>query len=174
MTDVSLRDLLDEAREAIGDDATPAELTARVLKAAWDASSPDILEPAVLAWVTEAERRRVSQVEKQAFRGHEDNGAEEAGAARLNPAEQEMRALLAESCYVPGHGMVPWGALTRHMHELRVTYLTEQLERYATGVRATISRHERAMDVLAATGCPDLNAYADQFGCLPGTLAPQP
>jgi hypothetical protein len=164
-----LRELLESAREERGDDADVRELAHALLNAVLTLEpeqASELLFPVVLPWVKqrEHERARVRDFEQRAF-------SPLASKAHGNPAQEAMRRLLAQRCYVPGNGMVPWGMMTRDLHELRISYLEKKLEVFTAGTRATIARHAAAVALLADSGLGDLNAYAEQYGELPPDLA---
>jgi len=122
-----------------------------------------VLLPAVLPLVRDAERERARSPRHRAPDGGQEQYA--------NPAEEAMRALLAEKAYVPGHGMVPWGEMTVAYHRLRVQYLDDMVARY----RAVIRRHQAAVRVLESSGTATLDDYAFRFGALPAELdVPEP
>jgi hypothetical protein len=161
-----LKELLTRIREEAGTGTGPRELARLVLERIL--TRPDavqVLLPAVTAFVKDAERDRVREREHRAFG--------DGSGPYANPAEEAMRALLAERAYVPGHGMVPWGQLTGAYHQLRVQYLTEMIARYTASNRATIRRHQAAARLLESSGCTTLDDYAFQFGALPAELDPQ-
>lgn len=137
----------------------------------------DLLYPLVLEWVKAAERDRVRDDEQEVFAGPgvtRNPKGERPGRTDefVNPAQQAMMQLLADTCYVPGHGRVPWGEMDVELHRVRITYLHEQVRRYTAGVTATVRRHEAAVELLKESSCTTLNDYAAEFGELPGALAP--
>lgn len=155
----TLKELLELAREEAGPDDGPRELAWLLTEALL--ARPDARElvfPAVLTYVKDAERDRVRGAEQRAFGS---------GPRHANPAQEAMRRLLAERAYVPGHGMVPWGEMTLEYHELRIAYLNEMIERYVASSKVTILRHFDAMRLLEASGCATLNEYAARHGELP-------
>jgi hypothetical protein len=164
-----LTHLLRAAREDLGDGAAEqavAEYLARALLEADRDEAVAALVPALAAWVQSSERGRVRRRELAFASG---------GLSHPNPAQDAMRALLAERCWVPGHGMVPWGELTLAHHRLRVGFLREQLRRFTAGTTATIARHEAAVALLAESGHATLGEYADEYGDLPlGVAETQP
>lgn len=140
-----------------------------------------VLYQAVLTWVQTEERSRVRAAEREAFTRNQDtqeDGPDETRNPTLtrpfpyvNPAQAAMKKLLSERCYVPGHGLVPWGELTLEDHRLRIDYLEERKRRFAAGVNATVSRHKAAVAVLNESACRDLDTYVTRFGELPENLA---
>lgn len=88
----------------------------------------------------------------------------------LNPADEAMRRLLMDTCYVQGYGEVPWGAMTADLHQIRAAYLERRRDMFITGINATIRRHNFAAGLLTESGCADLNAYADRYGRLPDEI----
>jgi len=167
MNDI-LANLVASWREDLGPDADAGTLTDRVLDTVitmepWQVR--ELLRPLVIPWVRkhESERARVRAAEARAF-------SPRAGSAVPNPAELAMRKLLSERCFVPGHGLVPWGTMTAEFHRLRIGYLSEQLRRITDGTKAAIKRHEFTIGLLKESGCPDLDEYARRYGGLPETL----
>jgi hypothetical protein len=154
-----LRELLEQARAEASPDDGPRELAWLLTGAVL--SRPDARElvfPAVLTFVKDAERDRVRHAEQRAFGDP---------ARHANPAQDAMRRLLAERAYVPGHGMVPWGEMTTEYHSLRIGYLNEMIQRYTASSRATMLRHFDAMRLLEESGCATLNEYAERHGQVP-------
>jgi hypothetical protein len=155
--------LLQEARDELGDDATPREVAVRLLNLVFlrdDAA--EVIFPLILARVSEQSRVRVRDAEKEVY-------ASPSGPY-VNPAEDAMRRLLAETCYVVGYGRVPWGDMTPELHRVRIAFLNDQAHRYLRGIQATIARHEAAVALLLENQCTTLNEYAELYGALPGGL----
>lgn len=190
---MTLNDLLGKAREISGGNALPGDLANYVLdEALGRPDAYELLIPAVYAWVRTAERERVAEHERDVFAGPipPRNPARERPAAPgfsgpmiarnpgtlrpLNPAEEAMKRLLADTCEVPGHGRVPWGAMTAELHRLRIDLLGRLRDRYVAGTNATIRRHSFAIGLLEESGCADLNAYVAEYGELPDDLAGTP
>jgi cytochrome c553 len=164
-----LTKLLGMALAEAGPEPDPRELSERVLRLLMVLPEDQVREalmPVVLPWVkqSEKERARARELEKRAFEERP------ASARHGNPAQDAMRRLLLTSCYVPGHGLVPWGQMTSEYHQLRIKYLEERLQRFTEGTRATIRRHEFAAGLLEESGCADLEEYAAEYGELPGML----
>ena len=182
--------LLAKARDALGPGATAGDIANRLMADALDrADAHDVLMPAVFAWVHDQERARVRNGEKDLFDGpvversprntrpSPGSAAGEEPKARRGPAVKRsdpgalaMRRFLAEGCYVPGHGHVPWGKLTPALHALRVEYLERVRAGQYEGTTATIRRHQFAIGLLAESGLRDLDAYAGRYGTLPGEV----
>jgi hypothetical protein len=162
-----LTDLIASWRGDLGPDADPGELTDRLLDTVLKmqpVTARELLRPVILPWVrkAEADRNKVLKSEQRVF-GY--------GAARHgNVAQEAMRALLVGTCYVEGHGLVPWGAMTVLHHGIRVAFLERTRDAYVAGVNATITRHGRAGQLLTDSGFTDLNAYVAEFGELPDDL----
>lgn len=177
---MTLYDLLEQARKALPQ-AGPPELARVLLARILD--EPDVLEllhVPLLQWVQGAERERVREAEEEAFGGDGPSRLRNPSGVRpsrsdpyVNPAQEAMRELLAEACYVPGEGMVPWGSMTAALHRRRAEYLASVRNAFVKGVNTTISRHERAAEILESSHCTDLAAYAERFGALPEEVAPE-
>ena len=184
---MQLTELLDKVRDSMGPLALPADLARGLLEEAL--ASPDareLLIQAVFPWVHAQERARVREAEKGAIAGPKNarNPVDERPAAagegpnaprspepsRLNPAQREMSDFLAQRCYVPEHGMVPWGAMTADLHRARVAYLARLRDGFVAGTNATIARHSYAIGLLEETGFANLDSYAAAYGDLPAEL----
>ncbi|HEY1705528.1 MAG TPA: hypothetical protein VGG75_38065 [Trebonia sp.] len=169
----ALTELLLAAHAELGPGATARQLAQWMLENyAAAGNGPHAFLPAVTLWVSANGRGSVRRSEKRAFSSAPPAVRGEL-AAYTNPAEDAMRRLLGETCYVPGQGQVPWGRLTPEHHRLRAAFLRECKRRYVSGADATIARHESAAALLAQAGCPDLDDYADRFGALPDSLLGQ-
>jgi hypothetical protein len=164
-----LTKLLGMALADAGEDPDPRELSVRVVNLLLGmdpAETREALVHVVLPWVKQAEkeRARMRETEKRAF---EERPASERHG---NPAQEAMRRLLDGRCYVPGHGLVPWGEMTAQYHHIRIRYLQERLKSFTEGTLATIRRHEFAVGLLEESGCADLAEYAAEYGELPEML----
>lgn len=128
-------------------DADPDDVAESILSDVL--SHPDattILRPAVAAYFTVLRRSAVRRVERATFERRADTAVTTGTTtARL--------ALLAELVFVPGRGLVPWGDATGDDHAARIDMLAAKRD----GLADTISRHERALKVLDATGMETLN-----------------
>lgn len=167
MSNDVLADLVASWRGDLGPEATSQDLADRVLDTVLSMSpdiARDLLRPVVLPWVRrrEGERARVRDDEQRVF----DPGAPKHG----NPAQEAMRALLAGTCYVEGHGMVAWGQMTVQHHEIRLRFLERTRDAYVIGVNATIRRHWLANQLLTDNGYENLDAYVTVNGELPEEL----
>jgi hypothetical protein len=170
-----LRELLAREREKLGGTVPAEALAQRLIDLVRDGQVPlEALYPAVQGYVSKVERTLARGVEREVFSGPAQTRSPEASRPqddpKVNPAEAAMRALLEESCYVPGHGLVPWGEMTAGLHELRATYLTRVRDNFTAGMTAVIRRHSYAAGLLAESGCADLNEYAEEYGELPSYL----
>jgi hypothetical protein len=159
MDDTVLTGLLRQAQAALGDRAAADELAFRLVQEVFrldPGTAQDILLPAVTAYVKQQlqERSEVLRLEKRVFSGVRDT-------EYVNPAEDGMRKLLRDTCYVPGHGMVPWGEMTAEFHELRIGYLEGRKAAFIAGIDDTVSRHRAAIGILEESGCRTLNEYEE-------------
>jgi hypothetical protein len=159
MDDTVLTGLLRQAQAALGEGPSPEDLAFRVMQEVFKLDirqTGDILLPAVTTWVQKQlqERSEVLRLEKRVFSGVRDT-------EYVNPAEDGMRKLLRDTCYVPGHGMVPWGDLTAELHELRIGYLEARKAAFIAGIDDTVSRHRAAIGILEESGCRTLNEYEE-------------
>lgn len=176
---MDLNELLFKVREALPR-AQPHEITRLLLSRALDfgEEAEVILFPAVLAYVQNAERTRIREQEAEVFGAgpiasrNPNDGRPAERTPPPNPAQQNMRRLLTEGCYVPGHGYPKWGDMTREMHGLRVAYLEGLKDNLVAGINGTIRRHQFAIGLLEESAVPDLNGYVSRYGRLPGELSP--
>lgn len=139
------------------------------------------LRPAIRAYVAGTARTLVRETEQQAVDGPvtvrkplQSRPAGRHTEPYVNVAQQAMTRLLAERCYVPGQGMVPWGMMTADMHRQRAEYLTRVRDAYASGMNATIARHRAAANLLDDTGFSDLGRYVASNRGLPDGLQLEP
>jgi hypothetical protein len=154
-----LAGILRHVQEVMGSQAAADELASRLVQEVFQVNpggAQDILLPAVTAYVRQQlqERTEVLRLEKRVFSGERDAGY-------VNPAEDGMRKLLRDTCYVPGHGMVPWGDMTAEFHELRIGYLEARKRAFAAGIDDTVRRHRAAIGILKESGCRTLNEYEE-------------
>jgi hypothetical protein len=156
-----LTEILVQARKVTGEDASAELVASRVLYELFrlpPGTVQDLLLPLVTPWVHEHSRAEVREKERRAWSPR--TGAEDTG----NPAQEAMRALLRETCYVPGHGLVAWGKLTVDLHQARMRYLEAQKAKYVGGINATIRRHEVSVELLSGSECGTLDEYARSVG----------
>lgn len=170
-----LRELLAREREKLGGTVPPEALAQRLIDLVRDGQVPlEALYPAVQGYVSKIERSLARGVEREVFSGPAQTRSPDTRRPQdpplENPAEAAMRALLEETCYVPGQGLVPWGEMTAELHEQRAEYLTRVRDNFAAGMTAVIRRHSYAAGLLAESGCTDLNEYAAEYGELPSYL----
>jgi hypothetical protein len=159
--DSTLTGLLAQARKALGEDAAPDELAFRLIHEVFRTpgtaeQKQDLLLPAVTVYVKQQlqERAEVLRLEKRVFSGVR-------GDSYVNPAEDGMRKLLQDTCYIPGEGSVPWGNLTAELHQRRIDFLQLKKEAFVAGIDDTVSRHRAAIEILVESGCRTLNEYED-------------
>jgi hypothetical protein len=128
------------------------DVTAQVVKALL-ADHPDIaarlLLPLVRDQVRRVRRARARQAEDRAFAGPApDPGADPLAA---------LRALRAETFWVPGDGLVTWADATAAQHAARAGYIREHVLAPAA---EDIRRHEAAAAVIRAAGAACLAGVA--------------
>lgn len=173
---MNLTELTAEVREE-NPDVELEKFAELVLEAVFESdNSAELLYPAVLAFVTTAERNRVRSVERRAAPFRQPSSKPETSGVELvehqaddepedlgyikpgsdeDPAIAARRELMAERCYVPTRGYVPWGDLTVEDHTMIVEFLRKRISGYET----TIQKHAEAIDVLTESGAQTLNDF---------------